>query len=78
MMTLQQQAVKVIEHLPDEKILQVIQFAKFLSADSGFQVSSKHEENSDDSYIRKPGVLKRRKTMAENFDETPECMKEYM
>ncbi|MCM1246705.1 MAG: DUF2281 domain-containing protein [Roseburia sp.] len=31
-----------------------------------------------EGYIRKPGILKRKMIMAEDFDETPDCFKEYM
>ena len=36
------------------------------------------KEISKDGYIRKPGILKRKMVMADDFDETPECFKGYM
>ncbi|MCX4316599.1 MAG: DUF2281 domain-containing protein [Lachnospiraceae bacterium] len=77
-MTLQQQAANVIEQLPDEKILQVIQFARFLSTGSDFKTSTEQRIADEDGYIRKPGILKRNMIMSEDFDEIPECFKEYM
>ncbi|MCI9597000.1 MAG: DUF2281 domain-containing protein [Firmicutes bacterium] len=70
MMTLQQQAMRVMERLSDEQLSIVIQFAEFLSL--------KSEPANEDGYIRKPGILKRKMAMADDFDETPECFKEYI
>lgn len=77
-MTLQQYALNVIERLPEEKILQVIQFAEFLSVNPKPKISVENKEVSEDGYRRKPGVLKRKMVMADDFDETPDCFKEYM
>lgn len=75
--TLHQRAVDVIEKLPEEKIAQVIRYAEFLSVDSKPQRILRQAANTD-GYIRKPGILKRKMVMAEDFDETPDCFKEYM
>ena len=77
-MTLQQYALNVIERLPEEKILQVIQFAEFLSVNPKPKISVEDKEVSEDGYIRKPGILKRKMVMADDFDEMPDCFKEYM
>lgn len=78
-MTLQQKAIHVIERLPEDKVRQVIQFAEFLSFDMGTQTQSVHGNVvNEDGYIRKPGILKRKMVMADDFDETPDCFKEYM
>lgn len=77
--TLQQKAIDVIGRLPEDKIIQVIQFAEFLSFDKKPQREKGYsKEISKDGYIRKPGILKRKMVMADDFDETPECFKEYM
>lgn len=78
-MTIQQRVINAIERLPEEKISQVIQFAEFLSVDKNPQeeVSPRNVVN-EEGYIRKPGILKRKMVMADDFDETPECFKEYM
>ncbi len=78
MMTLQQQAMNVIEHLPDDKLSQVIQFAEFLSLNSGSDVHKGNKAGSEAGYVREPGILKRKMVMADDFDETPECFKEYI
>lgn len=78
MMTLQQQAMNVIEHLSDDKLSQVIQFAEFLSLNSGSDVHKGDKTASESDYIREPGILKRKMVMADDFDETPECFKEYI
>lgn len=77
-MTLQQQALLVINSLPDDKLSQVIQFAEYLSEKAKAVVPAKNEGMDEDGYIRKPGILKRKMIMSEDFDETPECFKEYM
>lgn len=78
MMTLQQQAMDVIEHLPDDKLSQVIQFAEFLSLNPDADVHEGHRAGQGEEYIRKPGILKRKMIMENDFDETPECFKEYI
>lgn len=75
-MTLQQQALHVIESLPDDQLSQVIQFAEYLAAKS--KTVAKRGSEIENGYIRQPGVLKRKMVMSEDFDETPECFKEYM
>lgn len=76
-MTLLQQAATVIGRLPEEKIKQVIQYAEFLSFEPKSQKTVLLDTNAE-GYIRKPGVLKQKMIMAEDFDETPNCFKEYM
>lgn len=79
-MTLQQRALNVIEQLPDEKLSQVIQFAEFLSSNPTPIMPAErgglNKENKE--YVRKPGILKRKMIMSDDFDETPECFKEYL
>lgn len=77
-MTLQQRAIDVIGRLPEDKINMVIQFAEFLSLDNKPQKNNYYLKENKDGYIRKPGILKRKMIMSDDFDETPECFKEYM
>lgn len=78
-MTIQQRAIDAIGRLPEDKIIQVIQFAEFLSIEPDTNIQKTHcEVANEDGYIRKPGILKRKMVMADDFDETPECFKEYM
>lgn len=59
-MTLQQKAIDIIGRLPEDKIIQVIQFAEFLSFDQKPQREEAYsKEISKDGYIRKPGILKK-------------------
>ncbi len=76
-MTLLQRAATVIARLPEEKIEQVIQYAEFLSFEPKSQ-KTLYSDVNEGEYIRKPGILKRKMIMAEDFDETPDCFKEYM
>jgi hypothetical protein len=79
MMTLQQKAINVIERLPEDKIIQVIKFAEFLYLDVKPQTQSDiSKDMNDEDYIRKPGILRRKMVMSEDFDDTPDCFKEYM
>ena len=75
-MTLQQRAMDVMERLPDEKLAQVIQFAEFLS--TNINASAEQNGEREEGYIRKPGILKGKMEMADDFDATPECFKGYM
>ena len=77
-MTLQQRAMNVMESLPEDKLVQVIQFAEFLASRSQVDIFMDHKAVQEERYIRKPGILKRKMVMAEDFDETPDCFKEYM
>ena len=78
-MTLQQKAINAIERLPEDKINQVIQFAEFLYFDTKSQSKSELKNAAnEEGYIRKPGILRRKMVMADDFDETPECFKEYL
>lgn len=76
-MTLLQRATTVIGRLPEEKIEQVIQYAEFLSFESKPRKELNQIANAE-GYIRKSGILKRKMVMAKDFDETPDCFKEYM
>lgn len=79
-MTLQQRALNVIEHLSDEKLSQVIQFAEFLSSNPTpiMPTERKAVDEENEGFIRKPGILKRKMIMSDDFDETPECFQEYL
>ncbi len=72
-MTLQQLTMEAMALLPESKKLQVLNFAKSLNA---AQSASKHVSASKSR--RKSGILKGQVKMADDFDETPECFKEYM
>ena len=71
-MTLQQQAINVMERLPDDKLSQVIQFAEFLASRSKGGMAAGQNNGQEEQYLRKPGILKRKMVMAEDFDETPD------
>ena len=54
----------------------MIQFAEYLAAKS--KTTAKSGAESENGYLRQPGILKGKIVMSEDFDETPECFKEYM
>lgn len=76
-MTLQQQVVKEAGLLSDEELVQVIQFIGFLR----FSKSKKPSEDvqqTDSKKYRTRGGLSGKVILADDFNETPECFKEYM
>ena len=78
-MTLQQRAIDIIGRLPEDKIVQVVQFAEFLSFDVKSQTTKPYyKKGVENGQIRKPGILKGKVKMSDDFDETPECFKEYV
>lgn len=72
-MTLQQLTMEAMTFLPESKKLQVLNFAKSLNT-----AQSTTERISASKSQRKSGILKGQIKMADDFDETPECFKEYM
>lgn len=77
-MTLEQQAINIITSLPADKLSQVISFAKFLLAQPETNVMSDQEKTKEEHFVRQSGILKGQIKIAADFDETPECFKEYM
>lgn len=73
-MTLEQQAVHIITALPADKLSQVVSFAKFLLT----QPETDRLLEPERKFVRRSGVLKGQISIADDFDETPECFKEYM
>lgn len=73
-MTLEQQAIHIITALPTDKLSQVISFAKFLLT----QPEADMTLNQGKKFFRQSGILKGQISIADDFDETPECFKEYM
>lgn len=72
-MNLQQLTMEAMAFLPENKKLQVLNFAKSLNP-----AQSASERISASKSRRKSGILKGQVKMADDFDETPECFKEYM
>ncbi len=77
-MTLEQQAIHIITALPADKLSQVVNFAKFLLAQSETDIASERIKTNGKEKIRQSGILKGQISIADDFDETPECFKEYM
>lgn len=76
-MTLEQQATQAIRTVPKDKLQILIEFAHFLSLPS----RSVNLEADRAKVNQKRSILGRAKGkiwMAEDFDETPECFKEYV
>ena len=78
-MTLQQQAIDTIENLPEEKLPQLIQFAhSLLSNDTSHEIVIDGSETIKQKRQKMYGTLKNKIKIANDFNETPDCFKEYM
>ena len=76
-MTLEQQATQAVRTVPKDKLQILIEFAHFLSLPS-FPANSDIEERKTE---QKHSILGRAKDeiwMSEDFNEIPECFKEYI
>lgn len=76
-MTLQQQVVKEAGLLSDEDLAQVIQFIGFLRFSKSGKSLADIQQAGNRKY-RTRGGLPGRVILADDFNETPECFKEYM
>lgn len=66
--------MKAVEGLSEKDMATVIEFAEFLR-----DKEKKEEKQNDGKFRRELGIFKGSlKYMADDFDETPECFKEYM
>ena len=78
-MTLQQQAVQAVDLVPEEKLQVLIEFARFLSVrQTPVDVSIEKKEDITEKRKSIAGILKGKIWMADDFNETPECFKEYV
>ncbi len=77
--SLQKEIINEASILSEEKLRMLFQFAKFLSSSSYDQVRN---ETVNKDLIRKrkkiAGKLKGKIWMADNFNATPDCFKEYI
>lgn len=76
-MTLQQQVIKEAGLLSDEDLAQVIQFMGFLRFSKSRKPLTDIQQTNGKKY-RTRGGLSGRVILADDFNETPECFKEYM
>ena len=78
-MTLQQQALTTVQMLPEEKVPILIAFASFLNQTNVTDALSRQPTSSlSERRCALSGILKGQIWMAEDFNETPECFKEYV
>ena len=78
-MTLQQQALRAVQGLPEEKLPVLIEFARFLGQ-TGVADRMLGPQPSEVSERRRAlaGVLKGQVKMADDFNETPDVFQEYL
>ena len=70
---------KKLRLVPESEFDLVSRFLDFiLSGNSKAPTAKKASAKSPKKLYRQPGILKGKIWMAEDFDETPECFKEYM
>ena len=78
-MTLQQEALRTVELLPNDKLPTLIAFARFLRQADPLEPEA---DSSADTLAQKrrsvAGILRGQMRMAEDFDETPDIFKEYL
>ena len=72
-MTLQQQAVQMIQILPEDKLPDLIRYAKVLNESSSMKVTVTRKKN-----VRRFGRLKGKIWMADDFNDTPDEFSEYL
>lgn len=78
-MTLREQVIKKVNIMPDEQVRQLLQFADFL-----FYVNPQMPEDQNVAMPHKKhcrklkGIMPGKMVMAKDFDETPDCFKEYI
>lgn len=77
-MTLKQQAAHIITALPADKLSQVVNFAKFLLAQPETDWMPEPVQMKEGKCIRRSGILKGQINIADDFNETPDCFREYM
>lgn len=77
-MTLQQEAVQAIQIVPEEKLPFLIQFARFLSSSDNSVMIQPIQNDTQKKRSLMSGILKGKIKMSEDFNETPDCFKEYM
>lgn len=75
-MTLRQQVIKEAGFLSEEELLQVIQFMNFLRYNKSQRVSVMVEQKK--KKYRERGCLSGQVKISDDFNETPECFKEYI
>lgn len=76
-MTLQQQAIMEVNLLSEEDLSQVIQFINFLRFTKSKE-SAAIDLQPDGKRYRTRGGFRGPVILADDFNETPDCFKEYM
>lgn len=76
-MTLQQQAIMEVNRLSEDDLSQVIQFINFLQFSKSRDSSTTIQQSSEGKY-RTRGGFSGKVILADDFNETPDCVKEYI
>ena len=65
---------KEAEGLSEEGLKEVMEFIQYLK----YKMNISYNNTKSDGIIRKPGGLEGPLIMADDFDDTPDCFKEYL
>lgn len=78
-MTLKEQVIKRVNIMPDEQVRQLLQFADFLFYTHSWTDGAENAVRTQKKCRRNlKGIMPGKAVMAEDFDETPDCFKEYV
>ena len=77
-MTLQQEALRVVRLLPDEKLPALIAFARFLTQSDFHRDAASPDADTLTRRRAVAGILRGKVRMANDFNETPDIFKEYV
>lgn len=77
-MTLQQEALRVVRLLPDEKLPALIAFAQFLTQSDFYGNAASPDADTLTRRRAVAGILRGKVRMADDFNETPDIFKEYV
>ena len=74
-MTLEQEAIQAVKAVPKERLTTLIDFAVFLASSSSYNRRDLLEKKERISII---GRAKDGVSLASDFNDTPDCFKEYI
>ena len=72
------EVIKAVDIVPLKKLPILLQFAKFLSSTSDTSEGQSSQAEVLAKRKRIGGILKGKITIADDFNETPDCFKEYV
>ncbi len=77
-MSLRQEAMTAVRLLPEDKLPQLIQFVRFLNLSAKEDSDSVSVLELQNVVRRIPGEFPGKVIMSDDFDDTPDCFKDYL